>query len=164
MAEKIKIGKIANTHALKGEVKIYPYINIKEDFEDFDFLYFEDVEDSFEVERIRYFKNMVIVKFKGIDNINDIEKYKGKLVFVDKENMDEDSIYIEDLIGMDVIDEKLGKIGVLKSYITKPKQDVLIVQSIEDDKEIMIPDVEEFVLEINAEENKIIVRVIEGMI
>ncbi|BEP29398.1 ribosome maturation factor RimM [Helicovermis profundi] len=164
MSEKLKVGKIANTHGLKGEVKIYPYLNVKEDYETFGKLTFEGVSEEFEIERVRYFKKMVIVKFKNIDDINDIEKYKGKLVYVEKDDLDENNIYIEDLIGMDVVDVNLGKIGVLKSFISKSVQDVLVIESLTSDKEILIPDVDEFVLEINSDEKVITVKVIEGMI
>ena len=164
MSSLLKVGKIANTHGLKGEVKIFPYLNVKEDFEDFGELFFEGVDKKFKVEKIRYFKNMVIVKFVDYNNINEIEKYKGKLVYVDREELNDDVIYVDDLIGMTVIDENLGEIGVLTDFITKPKQDLLVVNSEKFSKEILIPDVDEFVKNIDTEENIITVCLIEGMV
>ena len=113
------------------------------------------------------FKQFVIVKFKGIDDINDIEKYKGKSLFVARENaveLEEDEYYIGDLIGMDVYtDESEERFGVLKDVMETGANEVYIVQS-ERYGEVLLPAIHECILEVDPEEKKMTVHLMEGLI
>ena len=107
MKDFFRVGVIANTHGIRGEVKIFP---TTDDVKRFDYLkeaYIDAGKEKIKVEvsNVRYFKNLVIVKFKGIDNINDIERYKGKDLLVTRENalpLEEGEYYLADIIGANV--------------------------------------------------------------
>ncbi len=179
----ICVGKIVNTHGLKGEVKIYPYLNPKEDFDFIESLtishnadisreYKNTVSDDelkqkgkvVEIERIRYQKNMVLACFAGFNKIEDVEIMKNHLVFALKgEIAEEDGYFYSDIIGFDVIDNNLGKIGAIVDVNQGVAQDIIIVD-LGNDKSCMIPSVKEFVKQIDNDNRKIMVELIEGMI
>lgn len=163
MADLYKVGRIVNTQGLKGEIRIFPSTDYKEQFEDFETLYIKSEKIKVEIEKIRYKGELIIAKFKGLNNINDVEKYKNEEVFIDRDEL-EDVVFNEDMIGMKVICEINGELGVLNDVLVNPTQDVYVINSERFGKEILIPVVDEFVLEVNFETEEITVRLIEGMI
>ena len=161
--EKIKIGRIVNAVALRGEVKIYNYSGYRERYEELDRIIIENEE--YEIEKVRYQQEMVILKLSGIDNRNAAEAMKNKDVYITEEDLEElpdDTFYIRDLIGLEVIDDS-GRIGVIKDVLQPSAQDVYVIQT-DKNQDIMIPAVKEFVKEVNLEEKYIKVSLIEGML
>lgn len=163
MGEFFNVGKIVNTQGLKGELRIYTYTDYKEQFEDFDTLYVGDAKLKVEIEKLRFKGELAIVKFKGLNHINDVEKYKNSMVYIDREE-DDDAFFYEDMIGYRVVCEINGELGILKDVIINPRQDVYVIDSKRFSKEILVPAVDEFILEIDEEEELITVKLIEGMI
>lgn len=162
-----RVGVIANTHGIRGEVKVFP---TTDEVDRFDYLK-EVIVDAgrekvtLKVQSVRYFKNMVIVKFKGIDNINDIEKYKGMDLLVSRENaipLDENEYYIADLIDMEVFDEQDEKIGTLYDVMQTGANDVYVIK-LENGKELLLPNIDECILDVNVEEKKMKVHILEGL-
>lgn len=161
--EKIKIGRIVNAVALRGEVKIYNYSGYRERYEELDRIIIENEE--YEIEKVRYQQEMVILKLSGIDNRNAAEAMKNKDVYITEEDLEElpdDTFYIRDLIGLEVVDDS-GRIGVIKDVLQPSSQDVYVIQT-DKNQDIMIPAVKEFVKEVNLEEKYIKVSLIEGML
>ena len=161
--EKIKIGRIVNAVALRGEVKIYNYSGYRERYEELDRIIIENEE--YEIEKVRYQQEMVILKLSGIDNRNAAEAMKNKDVYITEEDLEElpdDTFYIRDLIGLEVIDDS-GRIGVIKDVLQPSSQDVYVIQT-DKNQDLMIPAVKEFVKEVNLEEKYIKVSLIEGML
>ena len=162
--EKIKIGRIVNAVALRGEVKVYNYCGYKERYEELDRIIVEDKE--YEIEKVRYQQHMVILKLEGVDDRNGAEAMKNKDVFITEEDLlelPEDTFYIRDLIGLAVIDEESGNnIGELKDVLQPSSQDVYVVKRPEG-SDVLIPVVSEFVKEVNLEERFVKVHLIEGM-
>lgn len=117
--EKIKIGRIVNAVALRGEVKVYNYSGTRERYEALERIIADDTE--YEIEKVRYQDHMVILKLAGIDDRNAAEAMKNKDVFItedDLEELPEDTFYIRELIGMTVEDEETGRIiGTLKDVL-----------------------------------------------
>ena len=119
MKEKLthfRIGQIVNTQGLKGEVRVYPYVDDINRFDELENFYLDkNFNQEFEVERVRYKGNMVIMKIKGVDSVEIAERLKTKNLYVSRENsvdLDEDEFFIADLIGLDVFTvagEKVGK-------------------------------------------------------
>lgn len=161
--ELIRIGKIVNTQGLKGDVRIYPDTDYVERFEELEYLYVEGLDEKFYIEKVRYKKNLAIVKFEGYDHINDIEKYKNKIVYTEKVDLEEGRFYVEDLLGLKVVDHEKGEIGTLKDVMQNPAHDLYVVKT-NDGKEILIPVVDEFVADIDMEAGIIHVTLIEGLI
>ena len=122
MEDLLQAGVITTTHGIRGEVKVFPTTDDVHRFEDLDSVLLDTGRDymKLEIENVKYFKQYAILKFKGIDNINDIEKYKGRSLYVTRDQaipLEEDEYYIADLIGLDVYLESGEKFGVLKDVM-----------------------------------------------
>lgn len=156
MSKKFEIGKIVNTFGIKGEIKIYPYVDYIMDLK---FFYVDD--NKMEIEKCRTQKNLVIVKIKGIDDINVVEKLKGKIASVYEEDLPslpEGTYYIKDLIGLDVITDDGRELGKLDDVIQTGANDVYNVNG------ILLPVIDEVVKKIDLENHKIVVHLIDGLI
>ena len=110
MEDYFRVGVIANTHGIRGEVKVFPTTEDPQRFKGMKEIILDTGSEKkvLEVASARFFKNLVILKFKGIDSINDIEKYKGKDLLVTRENaipLNEGEYYIADIIGATVVTE-----------------------------------------------------------
>ena len=119
-----------------------------------------------EIQSVRFFKNLVILKFKGIDNINDIEMYKGKDLLVTREDavpLEEGEYFIADLLDLDVYSDEDEKIGVLYDVMQTSANDVYVVKT-EEGKEILLPAIDECILDIDLEENRMTVHIMEGLL
>jgi 16S rRNA processing protein RimM len=167
--EYIEIGQIVNTQGLKGEVKVMPFTDDINRFDDLEKIYVEinSSKQLLEIEKVRYVKNMVILKFKGKDRIEDIEKYKGKYIFIDetdKLELPDDTFYISDLIGLEVIDNSNNNsIGKIVDVFSTGSNDVYVVKS-EDGKEILLPAIKQVINNIDLINKKVIVNLIEGLL
>jgi 16S rRNA processing protein RimM len=163
--EKIKIGRIVNAVALRGEVKVYNYSGYKERYKELDRIIVEGKE--YEIEKVRYQQQMVILKLAGVNDRNAAEAMKNKDVFITEEDLQElpeDTFYIRDLIGLEVLDVESGDvIGRLKDVLQPSNQDVYVVKRPEG-SDVLIPAVSEFVKEVNVKEGFVKVHLIEGMI
>ena len=162
--EKIKIGRIVNAVALRGEVKVYNYSGYKERYEELERIIVEDKE--FEIEKVRYQQHMVILKLAGVNDRNAAEAMKNKDVFITEEDLvelPEDTFYIRDLIGLTVIDEESGAtIGKIKDVLQPSSQDIYVIKR-KEGADVLIPAVAEFVKEVNLAEGFVKVHLIEGM-
>jgi len=161
--ELIRIGKIVNTQGLRGDVRIYPDTDYVERFEELEYVYVEGISEKFIIEKVRYKKNLAIVKFKGYDHINDVEKYKNRIVYTERVELEEGRFYVEDLLGLKVVDDVRGEIGVLKDVLQNPAHDLYLVKT-STGEDVLIPVVDEFVKDIDMEEGIIHVTLIEGLI
>lgn len=162
--EKIKIGKIVNTVGLKGEVKVYNYSDSIEIYETIESIYVEDRLTV--IENVRAQKNMVILKLEGADDRNAAEALRGKELYITEDDLPElpeGQYYVRDLIGMSVTEEDGNLLGHVTDVLQNTAQDIFEVES-ENGKKLLIPKVEQFVLDIDAEKREITVRLIEGML
>ncbi|WP_430882813.1 ribosome maturation factor RimM [Fusibacter sp. JL216-2] len=167
MNGKLAVGKIANTQGLKGHLKIYPYTNDKEEFEDFNYLMIEKEGDTrFEVKSLRYQKNMVIVLFEGLTHINEVEKFKNREVYFMREDLgdfDEHTFMFSEIVGYQVIDQEKGLVGTVKNVHASAAHELIVVEK-EDGETFMIPCVKAFILGFDHPTRKMNVNLIEGMI
>ena len=169
MTKYISVGKILNFHGIKGDAKVGYSKNQGEFLESIDGVYFKiDSEYKFfKIKSIRFHKSYALIKFEGINSINDILPYKGTLLFVEeetiRENLDEDEFLIDELTGLDVIDENDNKVGVVVGVSNNGTNDLITVKSLSK-KVSMIPFVKELVLDVNIKTKKIIVDNIPGLI
>lgn len=162
-----RVGVIANTHGIRGEVKVYPTTDNTDRFNDLKNVIVDTGREhiNLEVQGVKYFKNMVILKFKGIDNINEVEKYKGKDLLVTRENavpLEENEYYIADLIDMEVYDEDGKRLGILNDVMQTGANDVYVI-ILENERELLLPNIDQCILEVNIEENRMTVHVLEGL-
>ena len=160
----LEAGKIVNTHGLRGEVKITPWTDYPEVFEELDKLYLED-GISFKIKSVKYHKSSVIVKLLGVDYVDEAEKLKNKIVYVPRESLDnlaEDTYFVVDLIGLDVFEDE-NFIGKLTEVITTGSNDVYVVKR-EGEKDILLPALKEVVLDVNINEGFMKVKIPEGLL
>jgi len=169
MTEKLtvfRIGQIVNTQGLKGEVRVYPYTDDINRFDELEYFYIDkNLNNKYEVERVRYKGNMVIMKIKDIDSIELAEKLKTKNMYIGREQgreLDEGEFFVSDLIGLDVFTVDGEKVGVLKDVLQHAINDVYVISSGE--KEYLIPSIEKFVPTIDLDQNKMIIDPIKGML
>lgn len=167
MKETFNMGKIVNSHGVKGEVRIYPFTDDLDKFEDFDYLLIEGEGDKkFEIESSRPHKNMVLLKFKEFNDINQILKFKDKNVYIYREDANDDGEghYIVDLLGLEIYDDQGRFIGVLEDVLQNTAQDLYSIKRADNKKTFYLPVVDEFVKSIDMENKRIIVHLIEGML
>lgn len=169
MTEKLtvfRIGQIVNTQGLKGEVRVYPYTDDINRFDELEYFYIDkNLNNKYEVERVRYKGNMVIMKIKDIDSIELAEKLKTKNMYIGREQgreLEEGEFFVSDLIGLDVFTVDGEKVGVLKDVLQHAINDVYVISSGE--KEYLIPSIEKFVPTIDLDQNKMIIDPIKGML
>ena len=167
MQEYLEIGQIVNTHVLKGFVKVVPFTDEIERFSQLKklFIVYNKENIEFEIEKIKYFKNMVILKLKGIEHINEVEKYKNcflKIRREDAKKLDKNTYFIADLIGIKVYDEQGNNIGKLEDVFPTGSNDVYVVKD-EKGKQILLPAISSVIKKIDLDEEKIIVNVSGGV-
>ncbi|WP_039316998.1 ribosome maturation factor RimM [Clostridium baratii] len=156
MMEFFRVGKIVNTHGLKGEVKVMPETSDVNNYKRYGTVFIDGVER--EIQSVKFQKDRVILKLEGIDSIEEAEKFKNKLIQVPRERepeLPEDTFYVRDLIGIHVYDTEGKDLGAIYDVIETKNNDVYWIRK---PKELLIPVLKEIVLEINLDEEKIIIR------
>lgn len=167
MEQFLQVGVISSTHGIRGEVKIFPTTDDPARFKTLKKVLLDTGRErlGLEIQSVKFFKQFVIVKFKGIDNINDIEMYKGKSLFIPREDavaLGKDEYYIADLIGMEVFTEA-GRFGVLSDVMETGANEVYIVDS-DEHGEVLIPAIRQCILDVDIKEKKMKIHLIEGLI
>lgn len=167
--EYISIGKILNFHGIQGEAKVGFSKNQEDFLKKLKVVYVKKESDyiKLEVSNVRFNKTFALMKFKGINSINDLIPYKGCLIFVEKnvvrENLDEDEFLIEELTGLDVVDLDDKQIGVVVGVSNNGANDLISVKS-KTKKISLVPFVKELVPKVDIKNKKIMVNNIEGLI
>ena len=165
----LQVGVITSTHGIKGEVKVFPTTDDPNRFRALKDVVLDTGKEQIplEIEGVKFFKQYVILKFKGIDNINDIEKYRKMPLLVSRENaveLEEDEYYIGDLIGMEVYtDDSEERFGVLKDVMETGANEVYIISS-DHHGEVLLPAIHECILDVDVEAKKMKVHLMEGLL
>ena len=167
MEQFLQVGVISSTHGIRGEVKVFPTTDDAARFKKLKKVLLDTGKEQLELEvqSVKFFKQFVIVKFKGIDNINDIEMYKGKSLLVPREDavaLGKDEYYIADLIGMEVFTEE-GRLGVLKDVMETGANEVYIIDS-DRHGEVLIPAIKQCILDVDIEGRKMKIHLMDGLI
>ena len=169
MMDYLKIGGIISTHGLKGEVKVYPTTQDVHRYDVLDTAYIEMPSGKIpvHVERVRYFKNLVIVKFRGLDRIEDVEGYLKHDLYVSREDaieLGENEYFVGDVIGLKVITDDGRVLGILDDGMETGANDVYVIASQEEPgKEILLPVIRDVILETSLEEGYIKVHLLPGL-
>lgn len=168
MEDLLQVGIITGTHGLKGEVKVFPTTDDKRRFLDLEDVLLDTGKELLElkVEYCKFFKQFVFVKFEGLDDINDVEKYKRCPLKVTRENavaLEEDEYYIADLLGLTIVDDSGVTIGTLENVIETGANDVYEVLT-QDGGRILLPAIKECILDVDTEEGIILVHLLKGLI
>lgn len=168
MEDLLQVGAITQTHGIRGEVKVFPTTDDPNRFKKLKETILDTGKEkiTLEIEGVKFFKQFVILKFKGIDNINDVEKYKGKNLYVTRQNavkLKKDEYFIADLIDIEVFDETDTKLGTLTDVIETGANDVYQIE-MTDGKEVLIPAIKECILSVDIEARKMVVHLMDGLL
>ena len=168
MEELFQVGIITSTHGVKGEVKVYPTTDDVRRFKKLKDIILDTGKEhiALELESVKFFKQMVILKFKGIDTLNDVEKYRQKSLYVTRANavrLSKDEYFIADLIGLEVYDEDDQHLGMLTNVIETGANDVYEVK-FEDGREVLFPAIKQCILDVDMENRKMKVHIMEGLL
>ena len=168
MEKQLQVGVISSTHGVRGEVKVFPTTDDVTRFRQLKKVYLDTGREMLplEIQNVKFFKRFAILKFKGIDNINDIEKYRGKSLMIDREDavdLDEDEYFIAEMIGMKVCTEDGSEFGTLKDVMETGANDVYIIDSLEHG-EVLIPAIRECILDVDMDEERMTIHLMEGLV
>ena len=169
MEQFLRVGVIATTHGVHGEVKVYPTTDDLERIKSLKQVVLvtqRKEEIPLTVTGVKFFKQFVILKFKGYDNINDIEKYKGKSLFVTRANavrLRRDEYFIADLQGLTVVDEEDKLLGTLRDVMETGANDVYIID-MADGREVLVPAIKECILHVDVEAGKMQIHLMDGLL
>lgn len=168
MEQMFQVGVISSTHGVRGEVKVYPTTDDVKRFKKLKEVILDTGREQklLEIETVKFFKQFVILKFKGIDSINDIEKYKGKSLLVDRAHaakLKKDEYFIADMIGMRVITEDEKEFGILKDVIETGANDVYIIDT-KEHGEVLVPAIKQCILDVDIEHATMRIHLLEGLV
>lgn len=159
------VGKIINTHGIKGNLKLYPYTDDPNRFKQLSYLLLGEDLKEYALEESFVQKSLAYVKLKGFDNINDVLNFVGLNVYIrdeDRVELPKDRYFISDIVGMSVFDLKGNYYGTVKDVLETGANDVYEILN-DEGKMSYLPAIKEFVLEVNVENKKLIVNPIEGL-
>ena len=167
MEQLLRVGVISSTHGVRGEVKVYPTTDDVNRFKKLKKVVLDTGREylDLEISNVKFFKNLVILKFKGIDNINDIEKYTGKDLLVHREDaveLEENENYVADLIDLKVVTDEGQVLGYLTEVMETGANDVYVVET-EDGKELLLPAIRDCILDVDLDEEVMTVHIMPGL-
>lgn len=167
MNKYLEIGQVVNTRGLKGEVKVNSYSEDPERFEKIKTIILKQrgKEQEYEIQKVTYNKNQVILKLKNVDTIEEAEKLRNSVILINREDLGElpeDVYYIADLIGLDVYTDENEYLGKVDDIFNTKSNDVYVIK---DDlgKSKLLPGIPDVIKEISLDDGKIIVHLIEGL-
>lgn len=168
MKERLEVGQIVNTFGIKGFVKVYPYVDDIKRFDNLKTIYLKskNKENKFEIEEAKYQKNMVLLKLKGIDTIEQAEVLRNSYIEIERKDavkLEEGQYFIADLLGLDVFADTGEKLGTLDDIYNTGSSDIFVVKN-ELGKQFLLPHIDEVIKNIDLENGKITVHIIDGLI
>ena len=167
MDDLLQVGVIANTHGVRGEVKVFPTTDDPTRYKQLKTVLVDNGKEQleWEISNVRFFKQMVIVKFKDVDNIDDVLKYKGARLLIARENavkLEEDEYFRADLFGLQALDEHGVFLGTIKDVLSTGANDVYVIQQ-EVGADILVPAIKECILKVDLEQRQMMVHLLPGL-
>ena len=168
MESLLRVGVITSTHGVRGEVKVFPTTDDMNRFKKLKTVILDTGKEykTLNIESVKFFKNMVILKFKGFDNINDVEMWRQKDLLITRDQavkLSPDENFIVDLIGLTVMTDEGEKLGVMKDVLQTGANDVYIVK-MADGKEVLLPAIKDCILNVDLEKGEMLVHVLDGLL
>lgn len=167
MSDLLQVGVITSTHGVRGEVKVFPTTDDPARFKKLKQVILDDGKQQIDLEiaSVKFFKNMVILKFKGIDNINDVEKYRRATLLVTRENavpLAENEYFIADLIGLSAVSDEGEELGTITDVLQTGANDVYVVTTPQKE-EILVPAIRECILEVDLDARRMQLHLLPGL-
>ena len=167
MEELLQVGAITSTHGIRGEVKVFPTTDDPKRFCKLKQVILDDgkSKQELEIESVKFFKNLIILKFKGIDDINEVEKYRKATLWVTREQavpLKKDEYFIADLIGLSVVTEDGEELGNITDVMQTGANDVYVIAK-EGEEEFLIPAIKECVKNVDLENRMMTIFLMPGL-
>lgn len=168
MEEMLRVGVISSTHGVRGEVKVFPTTDDVNRFKKLKTVILDlgREQKTLNIESVKFFKNMVILKFKEFNDINEIEKYKGKDLLIRREQavkLGPDENFIVDLIGLKVVTDEGKEFGTVTDVLQTGANDVYVIQTPEG-KEYLFPAIKQCILDVDLDAQVMTVHIMEGLL
>lgn len=168
MEERFQVGIITSAHGVRGEVKVFPTTDDPKRFKRLKQVILESGKGDvlLDIESVKFLKKFVVIKFKGFDTPEEMEKFRQKSIYVTRENavrLSRDEYFIADLMGMCVKDEDGADIGVLREVLETGANDVYIID-LNDGRELLLPAIKECVLNVDIEAGEMRIHILDGLI
>ena len=167
MVSRFRVGVIAGTHGLRGEVKVFPTTDEPRRFLDLEKVIMDTGREEriLKIRSLKFFKKFVILGFEGMDRIEDVERLKGSELLIDRKDaipLEEGEYFIPDLLGLKVVTDDGRELGVIKDVIETGANNVYDVQN-EDGRRVLIPAIPQCILEVRLEEGDMKVHLLPGL-
>ena len=166
MEQMLRVGVITSTRGVRGEVKVFPTTDDAKRFKTLKKVILDGREPlELSIEQVKFFKNMVILKFKGYDNINDVETWRQRDLLITRDQaveLKEDEYFITDLIGLTVVNEEEAVLGRVKDVLETGANDVYVVE-LTGGKELLLPAIKDCILNVDLEGGRMKVHVLDGL-
>ena len=168
MQEYFEIGQIVNTHGVKGHVKVKPFTDDVEQFETLGTILVGKNKETIEmeIEEVKYHKDMVLLKLKGIDDMTTAERYKGCPVKIHRSQareLEEGHYFIADIIGSDVYTDEGTYLGKVDDIYNTGSNDIYVVKD-ELGKQVLLPGIKDVILNVDIENQKVTVHLLKGLV
>ena len=168
MQEYFELGQIVNTFGVKGLVKVKPFTDNCKQFESLKKIIVEKnkIANEMEIEEVKYHKNMILLKLKGIENMTFAEKLKGSYIKIHRSEaraLEEGEYFIADIIGSEVYTDEGKCLGIVDDIYNSGAQDIYVVKD-ELGKQVLLPSIKDVILNIDIENQKVIVHLLKGLI
>ena len=168
MENLLRVGVITSTHGVRGEVKVFPTTDDMNRFKKLKTVILDlgKEQKTLTIEQVKFFKNMVILKFKGLDNINDVEMWRQKDLLITRDQavkLQPDENFIVDLIGLKVVTDEGSKLGVMTDVIQTGANDVYVVK-MNSGKEVLLPAIKDCILHVDLDKGEMLVHVLDGLL
>lgn len=168
MLPNLEIGQIVNTFGIKGMVKVKPFTDDIRRFDELKTVYVEknSTKTEYEIEEVKYHKDMVLIKFKGIDKVEQAEMLRNSYLTVSRdsvEKLEEGRYYIVDLLGLEVYTDEQILLGTLEDIFNTGSNDIYVVKD-KKGKQILLPAIQDVIKQIDIENKKIIVHLLPGLV
>lgn len=168
MEQYLQVGVISSTHGIRGEVKVFPTTDDPMRFKKLKSILMDTGKEQIELEiqNVKFFKKFVILKFQGIDNINDVEQYKGATLLIERKDavpLEAGEYFIADMIGMKVFTEDGNHFGALSDVLETGANDVYVIASIEHG-EVLVPAIRQCVHSIDIEAQEMVISLMKGLL
>ena len=168
MEDFFQVGIVTSPHGVRGEMKGFPTTDDARRFKRLKEVIADTGKEriTLEIEGVKFFKNLVIIKFRGIDSCDEAEKYRKTSLLVSRENavrLSRDEYFIADLIGLTVQNEEGSEIGVLKDVMETGANDVYVIE-LHDGRELLLPAIRQCVLQVDVKAGFIRIHILEGLL
>lgn len=167
MTDYFEIGQIVNTFGIKGMVKIKPFTENLEQFEELEKIYIKNKQSKkeYKIQEVKYHKQMVLIKFEGIESPEEAELLRGSYVLINRKDakpLEEGTYYIVDLLGLEVYTDENILLGKVNDIYNTGSKDIYVVKD-NLGKQVLLPGIEDVIQKVDLENKKIIVHIIPGL-